>query len=120
MNPQDAQSDFTTRPWEGPGAVRRDCSIHRGSLLRPMGVTGMMLGALAVPTLIPGVVALPICAWVRAMALRDLDLIRRGLLDPDGQEPTVRALADARAGILITLFAAAVWGGIVLLALAQA
>lgn len=120
MNLNDAPTDVTTLPWEGPGAVRRDYSPHRGSLLRPMGVTGMVLGALAVPTLIPAVVSLPLCAGVRAMALRDLDRIRRGLVDPDGQEPAVLALADARAGIIATVFAAAVWGMIVLLALVQA
>ena len=36
--------DDANRPWEQPGAFRRDCEPHRGGLIRGLGLASLLLG----------------------------------------------------------------------------
>jgi hypothetical protein len=94
------------RPWERPGAVRRDCAPHRGRLLLAFGV-GALFGAtlsavLSLVTLLLLGPALFAPAWLAgvavggtalALARRDLRRMDAGLMDPEGRPAT----ADARS-----------------------
>jgi hypothetical protein len=43
----DDQAGDEVRPWEQPGAVRRDCSPHRAGLLRALGTAARVCGLLS-------------------------------------------------------------------------
>jgi hypothetical protein len=72
------------RPWERPGAVRRDRASHRAQLLRGVGVASCVC-AFASPLVVPGVVALLLAKVVRRLADRDLAEMRAGRMDPSGK-----------------------------------
>ncbi len=111
------QSDDDARPWEQPGAVRRDVEPHRGGLLRALGVTSLLLGALAPVLLLPALVALPLGVVVWMCARRDLREMAAGAMDPGGWDAT-RAGRDCGAlgaafcllAIPVGLFVAVVLG----------
>jgi hypothetical protein len=89
----------TERPWEQPGAIRRDCSPHRGPLLLALGTVAGVCGAFAV--CLPAVlVALPLGAAARRMAARDLEGMAAGRVDPEGRVPTERAHYWAGVAVL--------------------
>ncbi len=75
--------DEDDRPWERPARipVRRDCEPHRGNVVLALGIVSLCL-LVCWPL---SVVALPlgITAWV--MGARDLEKMRKGLMDPSGQ-----------------------------------
>jgi hypothetical protein len=99
-------TDRPVRPWQLPGAVRRDCEPHRGPLVRRVGHAAFVLSLLLAVTplvLLPGVplmgagefpewgvplfplagVLPSLAAW--ALARHDLALMRQGLMDPAGE-----------------------------------
>jgi hypothetical protein len=89
------------RPWERPGAVRRDCAPHRGRLLLALSMgalCGAMLSAmLSLMALLPLGPALfgPAClagvalgGTALALARRDLRRMGAGLMDPEGRPAT--------------------------------
>jgi hypothetical protein len=103
MAPSD--TDDEPRPWEQPGALRRDCEPHRGPVLRFLGRTGFILAGLGllldVPVALLGRwgpqemfvaataanllgLGLSGAAWGRAS--RDLVRMGKGLMDPSGRE----------------------------------
>ena len=98
------------RPWEQPGAVRRDCEPHRGTWLLALADAGLLVGALslALGVLAPLGLALGVTAW--ALASLDLGRMRAGLMDPAGREAAARARTRAVAGVALSLYAAALWG----------
>jgi hypothetical protein len=98
------------RPWERPGAVRRDCEPHRGTWLLALADAGLLVGALALALgfLAPLGVALGVTAW--ALASHDLGQMRSGLMDPAGREAAARARTRAGAAVALSLYAAALWG----------
>jgi hypothetical protein len=88
------------RPWERPGAVRRDCEPDRGTTLLWLGrlslwliVLGVLLG---VAVLLP-VLALAIAVLV--MAARDRAKMRAGTMDPAGEALTRKGARYAKAAL---------------------
>jgi hypothetical protein len=98
----DEAPELESRPWEEPGAIRRDWESHHGPLLVRLGLAGLFcaqIGWLVVPTLLA--LVLGVVVWV--MAQRDLNKIRAGLMDPGGRSQVVNARI---CGISATLVAA--------------
>jgi hypothetical protein len=111
--------DADPRPWEGPGALRRDVEPHRGATLRLLGGAGAALGTLAVPCAAAGGCSLLasllagaflVLSWVLSAGVlwasrTDLALIRRGAMDPAGTRQTEAAWALALFGLFAVLLA---------------
>src|SRR5437879_4922791 len=57
-------------PWERPGAVRRDCEPDRNWLLKPLGIARLILGALSVCVVLPGLLGLAAGVTTCALAQR--------------------------------------------------
>jgi hypothetical protein len=102
------------RPWERPGAVRRDCEPHRGPLLRVLGAVALVCGILAWMLAVPGVIGLPFAAAVLIMSSRDLSRMRRGLLDPAGRAETDKAGTLALEGLVLSVVGPLIHGVLVL------
>jgi hypothetical protein len=79
------------RPWEQPGAVRRDCEPHRGELLLRLSFVGVSCSLLASCLWAPAFVAVGLGAAVLVMAARDLKKMRAGVMDPAGRAQTEEA-----------------------------
>jgi hypothetical protein len=106
MSDADQQPDASDpRPWQQPGAVRRDCEPHRGRLLRVLGIASLVIpfaGLFLSPLigLVAGV-SLGLTVWV--LAGSDLAKMAAGLMDPDGQRATLSARRLGLAGVLVSL-----------------
>jgi hypothetical protein len=98
------------RPWERPGAVRRDYLPHRGWILRSLGIAATGLGVLSLSLIVPGVFALILAFVVYDMARRDLADIQAGRMDPAGRLHAEDARFMALVTPVITLFGWAWWG----------
>src|SRR6516165_2275482 len=109
--------DNDDRPWERPGAVRRDCEPHRAGLLQALGNVGLVFSAaglvaalclcalplVAVVILLPcSLLGVPCGLTARALARRDLLMMRAGLMDRAGIGRTERALSAARLGLALS------------------
>jgi hypothetical protein len=94
-------NDF--RPWEQPGAVRRDREPHRGPLLLLLGRIGSLCAMLTPVLVVPGVVGLSLGLTVWLLAGADLAKMRAGLMDPAGRQQSERARWH---GLVAALFAA--------------
>src|SRR5947209_3124327 len=107
------------RPWEQPGAVRRDCGPHRGGILKVLGTASAACGAFTLTMGVTGLVALPlgIATWV--MARRDLSLMRAGRMDPGGRVRTEVAGQEALLGAIFGLVGLALWASLLLLVAAR-
>jgi hypothetical protein len=109
--------DNDDRPWERPGARRRDCEPHqplRPTLMRFLvtlfagciASSLYLLGASttsgplvpAAGSVIAGVLGLPLSAMTWAMARADMEKMRVNLMDPKGRVSTANALRYARIG----------------------
>jgi hypothetical protein len=101
------------RPWERPGAVRRDCAPHRAGLLLAVADTSLLLGVLALPLGFSALMGLGLGAAAWALAVRDLRRMRARVMDPAGRSRTARA--RARAGVAFSLYAVVLWGWFLLL-----
>ena len=101
------------RPWERPGAVRRDCAPHRAGLLLAVADTSLLLGALSLALGFLAVTGLCVGAAAWALAARDLRWMRARVMDPAGRSRTARA--RARAGVAFSLYAVVLWGWFLLL-----
>lgn len=91
------------RPWESPGAVRRDCEPHRADTLYVLAWVAMVSAATVFcfwPTAFAGVV---LAGVVWSMARRDRRLMDIGLMDPQGEELTGRAQGLTCATFLFAL-----------------
>jgi hypothetical protein len=88
------------RPWEAPGAVRRDCEPHRGAALYALGLVALVLGFLSGCLLVTAPVALALGVVVRVLARRDMRSIQAGLTDPAG-EPALRRASVLSAGAVL-------------------
>jgi hypothetical protein len=91
------------RPWERPGAVRRDCAPHRGNLLRQLGRASGALGVLSMVLVLPALVSIALGVAVCLLARHDLAQMRAGLMDPSGQDDTEVGYTDALCGLLFSL-----------------
>jgi hypothetical protein len=110
--------DPNDRPWEQPGAVRRDAEPHRGEFLRQAaGLSLATAGTAAVGCFcLPAAVAaglfavgLGIVVWV--LAQRDLTEMDHGRKDSTGRRHTARALRSSRYGVLWGVLAVALCTG---------
>ncbi len=117
------QPDDDDRPWEQPGAVRRDCEPHRGRALLALAQFPLCLyvvwhvlscarmgfgpslpigsAVLAVIDLAVNLVGVGFGAWVYALTRRDLARMAAGELDPRGHRQTVLAQICAWLGIVM-------------------
>jgi hypothetical protein len=102
------------RPWEEPGAVRRDCAPHRGTFLAVLGAVSLACGFFSCCLVVPGLVGLPLGLATLVMGRRDLGLMEAGLMDPEGRKRTEEALTNAGVGIVLSLagtfFGCLAWG----------
>jgi hypothetical protein len=97
--------DEDTQPWERRGAVRKDCTPHRGRLL--LSLSG--LGALCCLFLVQPL-GLSLCLAVWLCAGRDLARMRDGRMDRGGRQAVKDARACAAAGVVAT--AVYLFGGV--------
>ena len=74
------------RPWERPGAVRRDCEPHRAGLIVALAVLGLLLGLLSLAAFPLAFMGLPLSVVALLMARRDLGLTGKGQMHPTGRE----------------------------------
>jgi hypothetical protein len=102
-------TDEDLRPWEQPGAVRRDCEPHRASWLWALGTAALGCGiaSLVLPLLAPAGLAFGLLAAQGSKA--DVSQIDAGLMDPAGREDTRRAGIRAFAGTVLSLLFGGVW-----------
>src|SRR5690242_14092518 len=95
------------RPWERPGAVRRDCEPHRGRLILALGGLAGFCGIFACILVLtaPLAIAFGVTAWL--MARRDLARMRQGLMNPAGRPYTEpgRGLGLSGAGLALSVVA---------------
>jgi hypothetical protein len=103
-------------PWERPDCFRLDCEPHRGELLWWLAVVGLAMSALsACPLAVVGAgVALPLSLTTWVLARRDLARMRRGVMDPHGEEMTDMARKFSLAAFAVAAIASADWGYIYL------
>jgi hypothetical protein len=114
MTDADHQPEGDPRPWEQPGQYRRDCTPHRGRLLRGLGDAWGVCGMLSFCLLVPGLLAVALGAAVWALGRRDLEAMRRGRMDPRGITQAEDALDGARWGTGLAVGSWAFLGGAVL------
>ena len=97
------------RPWDRPGAVRRDWPAHRGELLLALADASLLLGALSLCLgfLALAAVACGAAAW--GLSWRDLGRMRARRMDPGGLAAARRARARALAGAALGLYGALLW-----------
>ena len=102
------------RPWEQPGALRRDAVPHRGNWLLLLGRTALAFGALALCLAVPALVGLSLGAAVWVLGQRDLARMRAGIMDRTGRGDVQRAMDLAIAGALLSLFGLVIYGSALL------
>jgi hypothetical protein len=88
------------RPWERPGAVRRDCAPHRGRLLLALATAAVVCGGLSILGA-PALLTLPLAVAVWVLARRDLARMAAGRMDPAGQPLTAEARDRAVVAAII-------------------
>jgi hypothetical protein len=97
------------RPWERPGALRRDCEPHRGETFRSLGVGVLACAALGSCLGAPAVAGLALGVVVWLAARRDRRLMAAARMDPAGEAATWDAQSMAAVGTALCLLAAAAW-----------
>jgi hypothetical protein len=102
------------RPWERPGAVRRDCERHRAETLRALSVTALVCAGCAACLAVPAVVGLVLGVAVWFVGRRDRAMMSAGLMDPAGLVGTWDAQSRAVVAAALCLLAAATWAVILL------
>jgi hypothetical protein len=113
-------ADADDRPWEQPGATRRDWEPHRGRLVKGLGTVSLLcglgaaslfcsplagLGVARLPSvgIVAGLAAVGLGAAAVVMGRSDLRAMRVNLVDPGGRLRT-------RAGLFFGLVGATVGG----------
>src|SRR5262245_15939497 len=104
------------RPWEQPGAHRRDLPPHRAELLKFLATASVVCGLLSFILLAPVLVGLPcgVVGWV--LAGLDLRRMRAGDLDGSGERETRHAFERAGFGVALCFHAPFVFCGLAILA----
>lgn len=103
------------RPWERPGALRRDCEPHRGPVLGALGLAACLGGLFSLLLGAPGVFGITLGVAVRQMARRDLGLMRAGLMDRAGEVDTDQARRCSAVGVALGACGLALHAGVFLL-----
>jgi hypothetical protein len=97
------------RPWEEPGAVRRDCEPHRTPYLHLLTGLTLMASILSACCPVFGLVSVPLTLAVWAAVRHDLALMDAGRMDPEGR----RVAQDVRGAVfpflLLPVVGAGVW-----------
>jgi hypothetical protein len=91
------------RPWERPGAVRRDCAAHRGPFLHLLAMTALVFSVPAAACVAPGLLSLPLSLIVIALGRDDLRRMRAGRMDPQGRPLTRQAIFLATGAALLPI-----------------
>jgi hypothetical protein len=99
-----------TRPWERPGAVRRDCEPGRGGWLLLLSGAALACSFSAICLAVPALVGLPLGVAVWSMAGHDLARMRAGLLDPAGRAAAEEARGQAFVAVVMALTCLVVHG----------
>jgi hypothetical protein len=102
------------RPWERPGAVRRDCEPHRGDLLFFLGRLSIGPSCLSMWLVPLAVIGLPLGLAVLWLSARDLRQMCAGHMDPAGKGLVSAARRNAAWATGIPVFAALTWSWMVL------
>jgi hypothetical protein len=109
----EGEAEEDERPWERPGAVRRDCEPDRGTTLLWLGrlslwllVLGVLLGA---AVLVP---VFPLAIAVLVMASRDRAKMRAGTMDPAGERLTRKGARYAQAALATVVLAVLTFVGL--------
>jgi hypothetical protein len=109
----DEDSDCLTRPWERPGARRRDCDPHRGPLLLTLGRLSIACGCLGWCFLIPVIPGALLGTVGYTLARADQARMRAGLLDPNGSKEAQEAERLCSFGLWLNLlpcfFCGVIW-----------
>ena len=105
-----APREEDARPWERPGALRRDCPPHRGEALRALAVAGLVCSALSLCLGAPGLIGLVLGTAAWALARRDLARMRGRLMDPAGRSLTEHAMHRGLDAALLGLTSLLLWG----------
>jgi hypothetical protein len=74
------------------------------------------VGALSSLFVVPALLGLPVGVTALLLAQRDLAMMRKGLMDPAGEEETRRARGDAVEGALVSLGLLAIFSLLLLFA----
>ena len=95
------EPEAADRPWERPGAVRRDCMPHRADQLWVVAVTSLVLGLLACGLAAPAALGVPLALLASTLARRDLKKMNEGVMDPSGYRLTREAEVYAVFGAFL-------------------
>jgi hypothetical protein len=95
MSNQSPPAIADDRPWERPGAVRRDRLPDRARLLRGLGEASFALALLLFCIPLSGLFALPAAVTVSVLARRDLAEMAAGRVDLGARWRVQRAQAAA-------------------------
>ena len=98
--PRDEPED--ARPWERPGAVRRDCARHRGKLLHWLGRVALCCGLVSFLGF-PALVAVPLGLATWRMTRHDLREMAAGRMDPAGRGLTARGYVLGLGAVVASL-----------------
>jgi hypothetical protein len=91
MTDPDPPPDADPRPWDQPGAVRRDVAPHRGNVLVLLAEVALAVGASSFCLVWTGPVAVVLGWVVHGLARRDLGKRWAGAVDPRGRAQALRA-----------------------------
>jgi hypothetical protein len=91
------------RPWERPGAVRRDCEPHRGTGLALLSKVAVWCGCLSFLCAVPAILGIPVGFVTVQLANRDLARMAEGQLDPGGRDQTAAAFQRAEKGVVLSI-----------------
>jgi hypothetical protein len=105
------------RPWERPGAVRRDCEPHRGALLLALARVSVVLGFLSLAGGVAAPAALAVGVAAVVLCARDEREMAAGRRDPAGRGPLEDARGIARYGVLCALLFGSVALAVLLMSL---
>jgi hypothetical protein len=108
------------RPWERPGAARRDCEPHRGNWLLLLAGLGLLFTLCSLCLAPFTLVSIPLGEVVLYMAQHDLRQMEAGLLDPRGRDVTERAkrwgltaIVGSLVGLMLLPVAVFLWAYVV-------
>jgi hypothetical protein len=94
-------SPMSERPWEQPGAFRRDCDPDRGRYLYTLAGVSVCLAALSICGGFTGIIALAIAIPVHIIARQDLRKMRFGTMDPTDEWRTICARDTATVAMML-------------------
>jgi hypothetical protein len=96
------------RPWEQPGAVRRDCQPHQGPVLLLMANAALVCNIIAFCTGISAVPGIALAPVVLVMGGRELEQMAAGWMDPAGRSQVQEARGWAWVALCLGVLGALV------------